>query len=390
MIRHALWGALCCLMLLSGCTGARKAMEAPRFSPSELHPGDILKTRPLEKVSFDALMEDLSKARVVYAGETHLSIEDHEVQQRILEALCDIHPSPVLALEMIPREMQPVLDRWSAGELDEAAFLKAVKWDRTWGYPFRLYRDLLETARDKELKVLALNAPRQVVRKIARQGLSSLDEGERGRMAREMDMAHASHRKKSRSQFQKHVRGDIKDFEAFYQAQLAWEETMAETLARALDADPSGSPVLVLLGRGHMEYGWGVPRRTESRFPHVWRTVAPLPASVWAEGPDAAMSDYVWLTRGDRFVHPGRGRVGIVLKALEKGEGVEILGVFPGSPAHEAGLMKGDVISRIDDIPVESLDDLHEAMSSPKDPPEYWFHIRREGVMKTLPVTLED
>ena len=46
-------------------------------------------------------------------------------------------------MEMFPRRLQPVLDRWVAGGLSEAEFLKQAEWDRVWHYDPQLYLPIL-------------------------------------------------------------------------------------------------------------------------------------------------------------------------------------------------------------------------------------------------------
>ena len=80
-----------------------------------MKPGDILETRTGRVISLEVLLEQLDEARVVYIGETHTRLEDHQIQERILKGLYDRHPSLIVALEMFPREVQPLLDRFSRG-----------------------------------------------------------------------------------------------------------------------------------------------------------------------------------------------------------------------------------------------------------------------------------
>ena len=45
---------------------------------------------------------------------------------------------------------------------------------------------------------------------------------------------------------------------------------------------------------------------------------------------------------------------------LTQSEGVVVINVKPGSPADEAGIMPGDVIDRIDNLPVKDIQDYRE------------------------------
>ncbi len=48
---------------------------------------------------------------------------------------------------------------------------------------------------------------------------------------------------------------------------------------------------------------------------------------------------------------------------LSNKHGVEIVSVEPDTPAKSAGLMKGDIIVAIDDMPVQSIDEVHRVMT---------------------------
>ena len=151
------------------------------------------------------------------------------------------NPSLVLALEMFPRETQPLLDQYAKGVITEEEFLQEVKWDEVWGYPFQLYRGLLTWARDHHLKIVGLNAPREIVSKIAQSGLAALSLAERNRVAEDFHLNDPEHQETIRQQYRQHLKGNITDFNTFLEAQLAWEETMAETLAQTLTSAPPKS-----------------------------------------------------------------------------------------------------------------------------------------------------
>jgi len=76
----------------------------------------------------------LETHNVVLLGETHNEPDDHRWQLHTIETLFSLRPEMVLGFEMFPRRVQPVLDRWSRGELNETAFLDEVDWPRIWGF----------------------------------------------------------------------------------------------------------------------------------------------------------------------------------------------------------------------------------------------------------------
>src|SRR5207249_9928238 len=113
------------------------------------------------------LAERLRAARAIYVGEEHPNPHHHAVELEVLEAAYRADPSLALGLEMLPRAMQAPLDQFVAGALDEAAFLAAVDWPKTWGYPWGFYRPLLIFCRDHHLRAIALNAPRSLAHAVA-------------------------------------------------------------------------------------------------------------------------------------------------------------------------------------------------------------------------------
>ena len=150
--------------------------------------GDIVETSTGEVIARDRLMAELAAVKIVYVGETHTSAEDHRVQLQVMKGLYAQNPSLVLALEMFPREAQPLLDEYAQGVISEEEFLKKVKWKENWGYPFELYRSLLTWAKDHQIRIVGLNAPREIVSKIAQSGLSSLTTSERNRVAQDFSI----------------------------------------------------------------------------------------------------------------------------------------------------------------------------------------------------------
>jgi uncharacterized iron-regulated protein len=350
-----------------------------------LKPGDILETRTGQVISLETLLERLDEARVVYVGETHTRLEDHRIQERILKGLFDRHSSLAVALEMFPREAQPDLDRFSKGELTEEEFLREVNWGEIWGYPFPLYRPMVLFAREKGLPLLGLNAPREVVNKIARQGLAGLSPKERNRVAETFQYDQQGDREYVLKEYERHVRGSIKDFETFYEAQLAWEETMAETLAQTLRDLPETTRVVVLIGNGHIWEGRGVPQNARRRLAHRYRTIIPLPADYALRPLEPGPADYIWITQIPEEIHPPR--LGITIQTLPDSGGIAIGGLTAGGRGEKAGFQKGDVIKKVNGATVRTLEDLHRSLSDKI--PRKRFGIERNGREIEIPVEWE-
>jgi uncharacterized iron-regulated protein len=207
----------------------------------------------------------LETHNVVLLGETHNEPDDHRWQLHTIETLLSLRPEMVLGFEMFPRRVQPVLDRWSRGELNETAFLDEVDWPRIWGFDPQLYLPLFSFARKHRLPMVALNVDRETNRRVAIQGPAATPQVDREDVG---DPAPASPRYRERlfEWFKRHPAGgesaavNSARFESFVRAQLFWDCAMAEAIARVCRDRPRALAVGIM-GRGHIEYGDGVPHQ---------------------------------------------------------------------------------------------------------------------------------
>jgi membrane-associated protease RseP (regulator of RpoE activity) len=186
-------------------------------------------------------------------------------------------------------------------------------------------------------------------------------------------------------EYERHLKGSIKDFETFYEAQLAWEETMAESLVQALKALPKTTRMVVLIGNGHIWEGRGVPRDARRRLAHPYRTVIPLPVDYSLRSLEPGPADYLWVTGAS--AEPHRPILGITIQALPDGGGIAIGGLTAGGRAEKAGFQKGDVIKKVNETPIQTLEDLHRALSDKA--PFKRFGIHRYGREMEIPVEWE-
>src|SRR5262245_17363094 len=129
-------------------------------------------TRGGEALELGSLLDRLAAADVVFLGETHLDDTTHRVEAAVLEGLLARRAGQVvLSLEMFERDVQSLVDRYLAGEMDERAFLAAA---RPWSNYATDYRPLLETARRARIPVIASNAPAALRRKVTAGGSEAL------------------------------------------------------------------------------------------------------------------------------------------------------------------------------------------------------------------------
>lgn len=197
------------------------------------------------------------RLEVLLLGEIHTNTADHAWQLQSLETLRREGVPLQLGLEMIPAARQALLDRYSAGSLDEAAFLEQVGWAEVWGHDPDLYLPLLRWARQRRVPLLALNAEPELVRRVRRQGLAAVPAGQRQGIGEPAPVG-AAYRKRLEAAWRGHGGGQAVDLERFIESQRLRDRAMAERLVAARRAEP-GRLVVALVGRGHLENGDGIP-----------------------------------------------------------------------------------------------------------------------------------
>jgi uncharacterized iron-regulated protein len=289
---------LCLTMLaLPGCAGV---MQMPKpivasiaETPEVFHRNQILDLAAGRAVSFGDFMNRLASFDVIFVGEVHTNPEHHLIQVQVLQALITRVPSVTIGMEFLQQDQQAILDRYIMEDTTEEVFLEEVDWKKTWGYPYHFYRPLFLTARHEGIRVLALNAPREIVRKVAREGLSGLGDEERAGIPAELDLSNEAHRAYVRETYERHDHGDLREFDFFYEAQCVWDETMAHNIAAFLN--DHGGKMIVFSGNGHIIWKFGIPDRTQRRLPLSVVTILPYPLyeTVTVE---RGMADYLWLT----------------------------------------------------------------------------------------------
>ncbi len=249
--------------------------------------------------SGQAMTQWLAEQRVVCVGEKHTDPAHHYVQKEIIRRLSGwarVHGVPMaVGFEMFERPQQQYLDQLSRG-WDLSTFAVDSGYAERWGFDFSLYRPLLEESLEGNANLLALNAPKTWTRAVAKDGLSAVDAELRAQFP-ELDLASAPHRAFFRAAMSGHpgkegqheqphgkvgsehtshagdgvtkqTDGGAETFEpaleAYYAAQVVWDETMAETASSWLSAAPANALMVLVAGNGHCHES-AIPARIQRR-----------------------------------------------------------------------------------------------------------------------------
>ena len=145
---------------------------------------------------------------------------------------------------MFERDVQTVLLQYLNGLIDEDEFRAK---SRPWPNYARDYRPVIEFAKERQLMVLAANAPRPLASKAAKEGL--------GAVLGDKDLARTTTAPQDGywESFQEMMKGHAGMFgedgmERFYAAQCLKDDTMAESIVDHLEGfDAERRPLAVLI-----------------------------------------------------------------------------------------------------------------------------------------------
>lgn len=293
-----------CVVLMSfiwGCAVAPKRLFIKDLS-TYYDAGMIISTKTGAAVSFEDLLADLSRVGVIYVGEEHHNRTHHKIQLEVIKAVYKICPNVAVGMEMFDQTYQPILNLWSAGELDQGTFLQKVHWYANWKYDFELYKDVLEFIKDEKIRLIGLNIPFHIPPKIAVGGIENLSDEDKKHVPKTIDTSDAAHRAYVEQVFKQHRVPWMDNFDFFYQTQCVWEDTMASSVALNLKADM----MIVLTGNGHIIRKFGIPNRVFRRTGTDFRTIFLATAGNEVESDYA---DYIWVTSREK-THPPKKKSG--------------------------------------------------------------------------------
>lgn len=368
ILRHTLFATFS-MLALAGCAAHADGPPAPSAEPQaacvvpSIQPGAWFEPASAKTLSTPEALMRLRDARVVLLGETHVIADHHRWHMQTVAQLYAQHPDMILGFEAFPRRVQAVLDRWVAGELTEAEFLKQSEWETVWRYDANLYLPLFHFARLNRIPMVALNVDRTLIRKVSEHGWKNVPISERLGVG---DPAPASNGYIAMlgHAYGQHENGDgetngapkapgLDDphFAGFVDVQLTWDRAMAEAAASALQTARSQGrdPQLVaVIGSGHMDFGFGVPHQLSALGIDKVKVLTPWdqmrPCAELGQNPPPADLVYGLAVTADYLPKESDGpKLGVLIEAAEGG--VRVKEVLDDSLAKTAGLLMNDLIT---------------------------------------------
>ncbi len=311
----------------------------------------------------DISLPEVKNKRVLFVGEYHDNYAHHISQKKIIQKLHEDGAKVAIGMEMFQRRFQAVIDDYLAGKIDEKLFLQKSEYFSRWGYDYKLYKPIMIYAKENNIPIIALNLEKEITKKISRAGLDSLSVEDKKMIPKDLDFSDESYKKRLLDVFNdpEHLAAMPAKYrpnlEYLYQAQILWDETMAESTASYLKSHPERI-MIVLAGNGHLEYFVGIPARVKRRVD--------IPMSVLLQDSEKEEG------KADKYLFPkpipqGQAsalmieptpKLGVHL-AMKK---LKVTAIVKDSLAEKLGIQKEDTITAVGDMPVKTLADLKLAL----------------------------
>ena len=352
------------LVMLSAISAGTHAESAPGDAAASKHimetgtsalPVEASPVLDLNAFStMEQIIPSLAEKRVVFIGEQHTRYDHHLTQLEIIRRLHALQPQLAIGMEMFQQPFQQHLDEYVAGSIDEQAMLRATEYYRRWSMDYRLYAPILHYAREHRLPVIALNIPSELTHNVAHVGLDGLDDKDRQQLPADIAPADDAYRQRLKKVFDNHPKEEGHDnFEHFLEAQLLWDESMAERAAAFLEEHPKHH-LVVIAGNQHLAWGSAIPQRLQRRTPVTAASIL----NSWDGAVKPGLADFLLIPEEQML--PPTGKLGVVLED-ENGE-TTISVVFKNGACAEAGVKTGEHITAIDNKTINSLTDLRLAL----------------------------
>ena len=347
---------LLAVLILSACASAGTATHVPKINSSCVKTGNWMDPKTGAYIPASAVVKKAARHDAVLLGEAHESNDHHIWQLQTIAQIHAINPDMILGFEAFPREVQATLDKWVEGDLSEKDFLEQSKWNYFWKFDPDLYMPLFNFARMNRVPMVALNVNRKLVNNVSANGWGGVKKHERGNIDNPV-AASAGYIKILEDVFKQHEK--IKDkngkpkkenaFDKFVDVQLIWDRAFAQAINKTLKTNRAAgrTPVMVnIIGRGHVDYGFGVVHQLKSLGVNDVMALTP-----WDDFQNCnrlnngaiAVADAVFgISAKIEMDGAAKPKLGVF---IEQGkDGVAIKKVAPKSVAESAGIKSGDLL----------------------------------------------
>ncbi|MEW6109962.1 MAG: ChaN family lipoprotein [Nitrospirota bacterium] len=223
-------------------------------------------------VDFEVFLNAVKNRDVIYIGEFHQVPEILSFQADVISGLLKNGFQPSIGLEMFNVLQQKIIDYYMASVIPFEQLMSLYEMGPE-GFDLEHYVKIVDIAQMNRLKVIGLSIPRSIASAVAKHGLDSKELGSFNLNEQGIKNCSIGYRKALGGIFQRHPHGEITE-ENFILAQSVKDEMMAETIVHCLTVEHMKLPLIVIAGRGHIEYGLGIPERVREKMNRIGGSIS--------------------------------------------------------------------------------------------------------------------
>jgi uncharacterized iron-regulated protein len=223
-------------------------------------------------ITVKQMAAELAKTDIVFFGEYHGDAVCHALELELLTEMHKVNPKIIVSMEMFERDAQDILIDYLADRTTEEIFLRE---SRPWPNYEKDYKPIISFSRRYELPVIAGNVPRRYASLVAKNGpdaLKELPESEKHFFAKKLVVLDDDYKKefmKTMLSMTAHgMPGDTKMFENMYAAQCLKDDSMAESMVKALQ-DFTGHRIIHFNGDFHSRKHLGTVQKVKLLLPEA-------------------------------------------------------------------------------------------------------------------------
>lgn len=273
-------------------------------------------------LSFETMMTYLASADAICIGERHDDAGDHFAELRAVQALLERRRvrgfELGIGLEMVTAGYQPALTSYIDGGVSDETLQESLAWGAEWGFDFSYYQPILHESLVRFGSLVALGVHRDVTRDVAAKGLDGLNPNQR-RALPELDLDVPGHRAVFDSMMTLHpglagpgpaphagspnavaaAQAQKDTLNRYYEAQVVWDESMADRAASWLTQRYPGRKLVILAGAAHCHPS-AIPARIRRRAAFTVVSVLPRAKDEPTDpGRDRLVREYEYLLLRD-------------------------------------------------------------------------------------------
>lgn len=248
--------------ILNGCTTTTALPQSNTVSSFYDYQ---LYTPEGQPIQLQEWKQKTQQADVILIGEWHTHTGIHRFQTDILTLLSQSNSPIALSMEQFSRDAQPIINEYLQGDIGEQTLISK---GNAWPNYESDYRPLIEYSKQAQMDVIAANAPKTIVRCIAKNGLEYLDklsQEKRSYVATHIDLKESAYKRKFMASMH---HGEPSKHLNMYASQLAWDATMAESIVNYKHANPN-TKIVHIAGKFHTEGGLGTAAQIKQLDPNL-------------------------------------------------------------------------------------------------------------------------